>query len=205
VPTYPLRIATCWISRNYSGWRRNEILGLTWNDVDLAGGVVRLTPLRSKTKAGRVLPVSQPLRQVFQRRQRRRRSGEPHVFHRDGVPVRKWRTALRDACRKAKVPHRLLHNLYAHCRPQSDSRWCARTRRHAPDRSQDTSGVRSVQHRERTRALSSSNRRPMSSASSKLTAAFGRSATNGRGIAGPKHACMFDGGIAMRPAGKAHL
>jgi integrase len=94
----------------YSGWRRNEILGLTWNEVDLAGGVVRLTPLRSKTKAGRVLPVSQPLRQVLQRRQRRRRNGDLRVFDRDGVPVRKWRTALRDACRKAKVPHRLLHD-----------------------------------------------------------------------------------------------
>ena len=26
------------------------------------------------------------------------------------MPVRAWRTALRDACRKAKVPHRLLHD-----------------------------------------------------------------------------------------------
>jgi len=32
------------------------------------------------------------------------------VFRRDGVPVRAWRTALRDACRKAKVSHRLLHD-----------------------------------------------------------------------------------------------
>ena len=28
----------------YSGWRRNEILYLTWEDVDRAGGVIRLTP-----------------------------------------------------------------------------------------------------------------------------------------------------------------
>jgi len=94
----------------YSGWRRNEILGLVWSEVDLAGGVIRLPPLRSKTKTGRVLPVSQPLREVLQRRQRRRRAGDPLVFHRDGVPVRQWRTALRDACRKARVPHRLLHD-----------------------------------------------------------------------------------------------
>lgn len=43
-------------------------------------------------------------------RLRRRRQGDSRVFHRDGVPVRQWRTALRDACRKAKVPHRLLHD-----------------------------------------------------------------------------------------------
>src|SRR5450759_5765150 len=94
----------------YSGWRRNEILHLTWDEVDLAGGVVRLTPRRSKTKAGRVLPISEPLRHVLQRRQRRRTTRDPRVFRRDGVPVRVWRTALRDACRTAHVPHRLLHD-----------------------------------------------------------------------------------------------
>jgi integrase len=94
----------------FSGWRRNEILQLTWNDVDLAGGVIRLTPRRSKTKTGRVLPLSEPLRDVLNRRLRRRRLSDPRVFGRDGVPVRQWRTALRDACRKAQVPHRLLHD-----------------------------------------------------------------------------------------------
>ena len=94
----------------YSGWRRNEILGLTWDEVDLKGGVIRLTPRRSKTKAGRVLPISPPLRDVLTRRSRLRRADSPRVFHRDGVPVRVWRYALRDACRKAKVPHRLLHD-----------------------------------------------------------------------------------------------
>ena len=94
----------------YSGWRRNEILHLTWDEVDLAGGVIRLTPRRSKTKTGRVLPISEPLRDVLKRRLRRRDKRDPRVFRRDGVPVRQWRTALRDACRKAKVPHRLLHD-----------------------------------------------------------------------------------------------
>lgn len=94
----------------YSGWRRNEILHLTWDEVDLSGGVIRLTAARSKTKTGRVLPISQPLRAVLDRRRRRRKKRDPQVFRRDGVAVRVWRTALRDACRKAKVPHRLLHD-----------------------------------------------------------------------------------------------
>src|SRR6266550_3215783 len=50
------------------------------------------------------------LRQVLMRRLRRRKKQDPRVFRRDGVPVREWRTALRDACRKAKVPHRMLHD-----------------------------------------------------------------------------------------------
>src|SRR5207245_1786864 len=61
-------------------WRRNEILHLTWTDVDLAGGVIRLTARRSKTKAGRVLPISAPLRQVLDRRTQARRAGDPRVF-----------------------------------------------------------------------------------------------------------------------------
>ena len=94
----------------YSGWRRNEILFLTWDDVDLPGGVIRLTPQRSKTRTGRVLPISAPLQQVLERRLARRQPGDPLVFRRDGVAVRDWRCALRDACRKARVPHRLLHD-----------------------------------------------------------------------------------------------
>ena len=94
----------------YSGWRRNEILDLTWDEVDLGGGVIRLPARRSKTKTGRMLPISAPLRQVLDRRTRARRPGDPRVFRRDGVTVRAWRYALRDACRKAKVPHRLLHD-----------------------------------------------------------------------------------------------
>src|SRR5437016_513754 len=78
----------------YSGWRRNEILHLTWDEVDLAGGVIRLSPRRSKTKTGRVLPISAPVHQVLTRRLRRRQPRDARVFGRDGVPVRVWRTAL---------------------------------------------------------------------------------------------------------------
>ena len=47
---------------------------------------------------------------MLDRRLRARRPGDGRVFGRDGVPVRQWRTALRDACRKARVPHRMLHD-----------------------------------------------------------------------------------------------
>ena len=36
----------------YSGWRKNEILGLAWDEIDAAGGVIRLSPARSKTLVG---------------------------------------------------------------------------------------------------------------------------------------------------------
>ena len=50
------------------------------------------------------------LRLVLNRRLQHRQAANPRVFLRDGIPVRQWRTALRDACRNAQVPHRLLHD-----------------------------------------------------------------------------------------------
>ena len=72
----------------YSGWRRREVTELTWAEVDLPGGVVRLSPARSKTKVGRLLPISTPLRQVLDRRLKHQRKGDVLVFKRDGVTVR---------------------------------------------------------------------------------------------------------------------
>ena len=71
----------------YSGWRKREILDLRWDEVDESGGVVRLSPQRSKTRVGRVLPISPPIAAVLARR-----------------------TAWPEACRKAGVPGRLLHD-----------------------------------------------------------------------------------------------
>ena len=62
----------------YSGWRRAEITGLTWREIDTAGGVIRLDPNRSKIKTGRLLPLSEPLKEVMKRRVRNLiRSGTP--------------------------------------------------------------------------------------------------------------------------------
>ena len=94
----------------YSGWRKQEILELTWAEVDLEGGVIRLDPRRSKTITGRVLPLAAPLRAVLERRTAHRAEDHGHVFGRDGVPVRVWRTCFRRACRTAGVPARLLHD-----------------------------------------------------------------------------------------------
>ena len=94
----------------YSGWRKQEILGLTWEEIDEAGGVIRLSPARSKTLVGRILSISQPIAEALARRRARRDPDSPLVFHRDGIPVRRWRTAWRTACQAAGVPTRFLHD-----------------------------------------------------------------------------------------------
>ena len=94
----------------YSGWRKREIFELRWSEVDPAGGVVRLSPERSKTRVGRVLPILVPIGAVLTRRRAQRRAGDRLVFRRDRVTVRAWRTAWPEACRQAGVPGRLLHD-----------------------------------------------------------------------------------------------
>ena len=94
----------------YSGWRKHEILGLTWDELDEAGGVIRLSPARSKTLVGRILPISHPIAEALARRRARRDPDSPLVFHRDGIPIRRWRTAWRTACQAAGVPTRFLHD-----------------------------------------------------------------------------------------------
>ncbi len=64
----------------YSGWRRREITELTWEEIDLNGGVIRLHPDRSKTRRGRVLPISPPLHEVLARRSGRRVEDDARVF-----------------------------------------------------------------------------------------------------------------------------
>ena len=94
----------------YSGWRKREILELRWSEVDARGGVVRLSPERSKTRVGRVLPISAPIAAVLARRLAQRQGDDRLVFGRDAVTVRAWRTAWPEACRRAGVPGRLLHD-----------------------------------------------------------------------------------------------
>ena len=94
----------------YSGWRKQEILGLTWDEIDEAGGVIRLSPARSKTLVGRILPISPPISEALARRRARRDPDSLLVFHRDGIAVRRWRTAWRTACQAAGVPTRFLHD-----------------------------------------------------------------------------------------------
>ena len=51
-----------------------------------------------------------PIADALNRRRARRDPDSPLVFHRDGIPVRRWRTAWRTACQAAGVPTRFLHD-----------------------------------------------------------------------------------------------
>ncbi len=100
----------------WTGWRiQDEVLALTWAQVDFATGVVRLEPNSTKTDQGRSFPFSAlPELATLLKRQREhtstveRRLGiiVPSVFHRNGRPIRSYVDAWRAACKRAAIVKR---------------------------------------------------------------------------------------------------
>ena len=95
----------------FSGWRRGEIIRIEWGDVDRGAGEIRLRPELSKNKDGRVLSLSEPLRDLIQRRWQARALGCPFVFHVNGRPVGDWRKRWKRACEASGLPGKLFHDL----------------------------------------------------------------------------------------------
>lgn len=93
------------------GWRRSEILGLTWRNVDLRQGVVRLDPGETKNGEGRTLYLEPELHALLRELHRQRRLDCPWVFHFDGQKVGDFRFSWRKACQAAGVPGMLFHDL----------------------------------------------------------------------------------------------
>ena len=93
----------------YSGWRKQEILGLTWEEIDMAGGVIRLSPARSKT-LGPDSPDLAPHRRGPGAAAGTPRPRQPARLPPRWHPVRRWRTTWRTACQAAGVPTRFLHD-----------------------------------------------------------------------------------------------
>ncbi len=100
----------------HTGWRKGEMVSLTWNLVDRSAKEIRLHT--SKNGAGRCLPLEGELWSLIERRWSARKieskDGEvsisPLVFHRQGKTVGDCRKAWKTACEKAGYPGKLVHD-----------------------------------------------------------------------------------------------
>ncbi len=98
-----------------SGWRKNEIINLTWNRVDLQQGIARLEAGETKNDQGRTLYLDAELLAVFHSQwEKRKQSGKltPYVFpNSEGTgKISDFRNAWNTACTKAKIGPKLLHD-----------------------------------------------------------------------------------------------
>ena len=60
VKELPAEIKRIAVGAYYTGWRKNEILGLTWARIDFEHEVMRLEPNTTKSDKGRKVPRRTP-------------------------------------------------------------------------------------------------------------------------------------------------
>jgi integrase len=87
----------------YTGMRRGEILGLTWDKVDMKGRFINLDAADTKDREKRSIPICDELYKMLKAMPRDIRDN--HVFLFRGQTVSDIRTGLRKACKKAGIPY----------------------------------------------------------------------------------------------------
>ncbi len=89
----------------YTGMRRGEILGLTWDKVDLQKRVIRLEAGDTKDREARTVPICRELLETFLALPTRIKTGDQglHVFQYAGSPVVDIREGLKRACKDAEI------------------------------------------------------------------------------------------------------
>jgi integrase len=103
-----------------TAWRTNEALELTWGRVDFEAQTIRLDAGHTKTGKAREFPFGRlPALAALLREQHKktmalaRKRGRviPQVFHMDGEALQSFRTAWRNAVKKAGLPGLRPHDL----------------------------------------------------------------------------------------------
>jgi integrase len=98
-----------------TGWRVSEISNLTWSQVDLDQGIVRLEAGETKNDEGRTVYLDEELREVFAHEWEARKKGQrllPCVFpNKAGKDrIKDFRGAWDKACQDAGIGKRLFHD-----------------------------------------------------------------------------------------------
>lgn len=112
LPEHLKGVATVYIL----GWRRSEITGLTWGNVDLINRIVRLETKDTKSRMARTGPLNSELVEVFENQKKlhkRLGSKEPWVFlNSSGTDkLKRFDKAWESACKRAGIGNKLFHDL----------------------------------------------------------------------------------------------
>lgn len=94
-----------------TGWRKSEAVGLTWDQIEWEGQVMRLHATQTKGGDSRVFPFGQAMELKTLLEERYAERDGPFVFHRRGARIKGFRRAWIRACKKAGLEGRLVHDL----------------------------------------------------------------------------------------------
>ena len=98
----------------HTGMRKSEILGLTWDRVNLKAGVIRLRPGDTKTREGRTIPLTKELSEALRNATIYLDEGGQrvsYVFTYAGRKISSVRRAFETACRAAGIGNAVFHDL----------------------------------------------------------------------------------------------
>ncbi len=96
----------------YTGMRKSELLNLTWNEVHIEQGFIRLKAEQTKTRTRRSIPMHPSVRSLFKKIPRA--IHVPNVFLLNGKPIREIKNGFRSACKRAGLDNFTFHDL-RHC------------------------------------------------------------------------------------------
>ena len=101
----------------WTGWRKTSILRMQWTQVDFAEGWIRLEAVKTKNRKATKFPLVPELLALFtqlradtDKTQKNLSVIVPHVFNRNGQPVKSIKTAFNKARIAAGVPGHRLHD-----------------------------------------------------------------------------------------------
>jgi integrase len=96
-----------------TGWRRSEIENLTWAQVDLTEGIVRLEPGTTKNDQARTVYLDEELKSILNAlwgARKYQKADLPWVFLRKNSQIGDFRFSWEKACEKIKMPGLLFHD-----------------------------------------------------------------------------------------------
>jgi integrase len=116
IPVLPEHLQDATLFAYLTSWRKEEVFGLRWEWVDLAGRTITLPTTKNGKR--RSLRLGGDVLEILKRAEGARlaeRNGEPvvsdYVFHRQGKRVIDFKRVWRSAVKAAGLPHKMFHDL----------------------------------------------------------------------------------------------